>query len=54
MTTDLNKLSESEIHLHEDVLPGFTHTCEREVQVLQQGGDVGELACHPGYLRQTV
>lgn len=54
MTTDLNKLSESKIHLHEDVLPGLAHTCEGEMQVLQQGGDVGELACHPGHFRQTV
>ncbi len=52
--TDLNKLSESKIHLHEDVLPGFTHACKWEVQVLQQGRDMGELACHPGHLRQTV
>lgn len=53
-TTDLHKLSEPQIHLHEDVLPGLTHAREREVQVLQQRRDVSELARHPGHLGQTV
>lgn len=52
--TNLNKLGESQIHLHEDVLPGLTHAGEGQVQVLQEGGDVGELARHPGHLGQAV
>lgn len=52
--TNLNKLGESQVHLHEDVLPGFTHAGEGQVQVLQEGGDVCELARHPGHLRQAV
>lgn len=50
----LDKLSESLVHLHKNVLPGFAHACEWQMQVLQQGGDVGELAGHPGDLRQAV
>jgi len=30
----LDKLSQSEIHLHKNVLPCFTHTGERETQIL--------------------
>lgn len=54
MNSYLNKLGESQIHLHENVLPGFAHARERQMQVLQQGGDVGELTCHPGHLGQAV